>query len=589
MFCSNGSQVTTAVDFIGEVFGKGHKEADLRKYLIHRRHLTKTQVDQAFELYKGRVDTSGGTSERLEVTKSKATANTQHSKRKRLINEFLKTENNYINVLECLVYEYYKYLSDMAHRKKIKISQKELESIFEPVSRLCKFHMKFYEDIVRRKSNFGEMFVRHFTYFRSYGEYMKNCSLATKKIRDYVHDKNLRKCLNRVRSTSRRPNDDMMDLVLTPLDRISDYKNFLDSLHEYTDKSQKSDYVFLGKASRRIGRIVDHIELYKHTIVNRNEMNKVQQFLDRQCNIIKANRRIVRWGLMTRRTTTWPTRNKRYIFFLFNDVLLWTTRTGELQNLVFLRDCVVRESDSKSNASRKFEVVANGKHHKLLKLECKEVRQRNLWYNVMMKEVALAKKVKKEESSNPEEENRADYINRMTESLHNSAEPKKGGSWDAMHEEEGTNLTHRRYRFSRNFKAEDLNAVYQPLNDDVISETSGTEQDPFFDQDKYGDSMNVLFPNVDVRLKEFKETSNERRIQEQVKGPNEIFSRLDQPNGPRSIQRLSSPNSSESYITSERAKGSCSSSSPPKKMRIIRRPAKIGENLKIQSSYTIRL
>jgi len=589
MSCSNDSQVATAVDFIGDVFGKGHKEADLRKYLIHRRHLTNTQVDQAFEIYYGRVETSGVGSERLEVTKSTATVNAQHSNRKRLIKEFLKTEYNYINVLECLVYEYYKCLCEMADRKKIPISQRELESIFEPVSALCKFHMKFYEDMVRKKSNLGKMFVQHFTYFRSYGAYLRNCSLATKKIRDYVHDRNLRKCLNNIRSTSRRPNDDMMDLILTPLDRIKDYKNFIDSLYENTDKSQKSDYLFLGKASRRIGRIVDHIELYKHTIINRNEMTKVQQFLDKQCNIINVNRRIVRWGLMTRRTTTWPARNKHYIFFLFNDLLLWTSRTGDLQNLVFLRDCVVRESESKTNPLRKFEVVATGQHYKLLKLECKEVRQRNEWYEAMVKEVALAKKVKKEEGSNNADESLVDYVNRISESLQNNTEQKKGESGDSTvedKEKETKLITHPRYRVSRNFQAEDLNEIYLPLNDDVMSETSETEQDFFFDQDKYGDSMNVCFPNVDVRKEESKKTSNERisRIQEQVKGPNE---RLDQPNGPRSFtQRLSTTNSSESCITNGRPKGSCSTSSLP---RIIRRPSKIAEDQKIQSSYIIRL
>merc|ERR1719233_246629 len=111
---------------------------------------------------------------------------------------------------------------------------------------------------------------------------------------------------------------------------------------------------------------------------------------------MSPHRRIVRRGLMIRRTTTWPARNKHYVFFLFNDVLLWTTRKGDLQNLVFLRDCEVRPSESKYNRARKFEVVAKGqryKYYKLLKLECKDPQQRDQWYKVMTKQVALSKKI----------------------------------------------------------------------------------------------------------------------------------------------------------------------------------------------------
>merc|ERR1719419_2236995 len=100
-----------------------------------------------------------------------------------------------------------------------------------------------------------------------------------------------------------------MDLILSPLDRINDYKTFLDTLYEWADKRHESEFVFLGKASRRIGRVAEYIDKWKHIIINRNEMNKVQQFLEKQCIIISTNRRIVRRGLMIRRTTTWPYRN----------------------------------------------------------------------------------------------------------------------------------------------------------------------------------------------------------------------------------------------------------------------------------------
>jgi len=84
---------------------------------------------------------------------------------------------------------------------------------------------------------------------------------------------------------------------------------------------------------------------------------------------------------------------------------------GELQNGVILRNCEVRDAESKTNRARKFEVVVRGKKSNylmLLKLECKEPRQRDDWFNLMMKEIALAKKDYDETASNlckpPEED-----------------------------------------------------------------------------------------------------------------------------------------------------------------------------------------
>jgi len=126
-------------------------------------------------------------------------------------------------------------------------------------------------------------------------------------------------------------------------------------------------------------------------------MNKVQQFLKKQCNIFVPNRRIVRRGVMRRRTTGWSARNKQYIFFLFNDVLLWTTQNGDLQNVVMLQDCEVMESEAKNSPHRKFKVVSSGQKNKILLLECDSERQRNEWFEAIKSTVTMAKSIEPED------------------------------------------------------------------------------------------------------------------------------------------------------------------------------------------------
>merc|ERR550534_2795480 len=185
---------------------------------------------------------------------------------------------------------------------------------------------------------------------------------------------------------------------------MSDYKEFLSTMHEWADQTQPAPYEVVSKATRRFGRLVSYIEKYKLGIFNRSEMNKVQQFLNKQCNIFVPNRRIVRRGVMIRRTTGWTARNKQYIFFLFNDVLLWTTKRGELQNVVMLRECEVMETDSKHHPSRKLKVVSVGHKNKVLHLECATERQRNEWFDAIEKSISREKAAVLRQSESPNEE-----------------------------------------------------------------------------------------------------------------------------------------------------------------------------------------
>jgi len=184
----------------------------------------------------------------------------------------------------------------------------------------------------------------------------------------------------------------MVGLMLIPLDRIWQYKVFLEKLLEWADeRNAREDFTLLAKAARRISAVANYIGKYKHAISNMNEMNKVQQYIGKQIRIISNSRRLIHRGTMTRRTTGWGSRNKKYIFFLFNDILLWTTRSGDLQNFVYLEDCDVMPSDAKRDSERKLRVVCRGKKWKILLLECEIKRMRDDWYKSLTDTVLQAK------------------------------------------------------------------------------------------------------------------------------------------------------------------------------------------------------
>jgi len=288
--------VTTAVGFLDDVSKQNWNEADLRRYLIGKQGLSDEQVEEAFMIHRLRsnlVKKDGRMSnmeegfrerpERQLVKQNQATHETNNNvtianlsfllpSRKeageKLINDFLVCEKGYCIVLECLQEEYLRELTLQARLGKIGLKRDEVDEVFCHVPKLLKFHQTFYTDLLVG-TNIGRLFIRRLNFFKGYGEYIKDVTSTIEMLREHMFDKKLQKCLGAVRRRSRVTKNDLTDLLLTPLDRILDYKIFLNKLYELADETQMVEYDFFGKAARRIGRIAKYIEKYRHGVINR--------------------------------------------------------------------------------------------------------------------------------------------------------------------------------------------------------------------------------------------------------------------------------------------------------------------------------
>jgi len=504
------SKITAAADFLADVSSKNYSDAVIKKYLMERRNLTSEEVEVAFLINKNRTQKQGmkskkerqaGSSDRPEkdtFTKRETVQDVnfllpiRRSEGTQLINDFLDSEKVYCSILNCLNREYNVKLASYASQNKFEMSRKEVEEIFLRVPDLLKFHNKFFLDL-KRGGNIGRMFVRLFKFFEGYAEYMKDCQQTVNKMRKYVRDHHLARYMELISVSSSRPNDDMVNLLLTPLSRILDYRDFLAQLYSWTDRTQTTDYELLGKASRRIGRVAAYIEKYKYGICNQNEMNQVQKFLSDQCDILAPDRAIVRRGLMIRRTSGWTARNKRYVFFLFNDMLLWTTRDGSLQNAVQLRNCEVMPSSAKQNPNKKFEVVYRGEKHKTLWLECASVSERNAWYEAVKRAITTAKEISSRAWSKNESlmsGSYKDYADEDSDGENKTAVDKSEDN-NAKADQESSEILNnpysKRYAVTSNFRNQEFKEI-DPM-DDNLSQIS--EQDIAFHQEyrQYSDGM----------------------------------------------------------------------------------------------------
>jgi len=440
-------KVHTAVEFLFDVDDKDYKETDLRRYLRTSRGLTSEQVDEALSIHGSELikremenEEASWTAEtkppkppktfaeftlmRITVNKSEQSNNSFNDKVEsilsllkrckqeigyRFIVDFLEAELDYCKSLESLIEDYREGLVKAADAGRFQISRGELLETFQRIPQLLKFHKAFFTDL---GADIGRMVVRLINFFKQYTEYMRECISSVRLFREHSRDKRLYKCLDQIKSLSSSKKD-IYDLLIAPLNRIVEYRDFFDKLCEWGDEGQE-DYRFIAKAARRVGRIAKFIELYKERIENACELNKVQHMIGDQCDLLLSRqRRFLCRGVMIRRTTGWKARNKRYLFFLFDDVLLWTTIKGELQHVIKLHKCTVLPSEAKMDPDRKFKVVVEvfGKKRKVLHLECTSQQERNQWFASL--ETAIAKRVLARSGDLPDE---GKHLTSVTES-----------------------------------------------------------------------------------------------------------------------------------------------------------------------------
>jgi len=270
--------------------------------------------------------------------------------------------------------------------------------MFQRIPKLLLVHSFFYNEL-KRGAHIGHVFVKFLRTFKSYLDYMKDCSSIVRKMSEYVLDKKLHKCVLDIRGRSNPKQDDVIDMLLSPLNRIVEYNQFLQKIWEFADKTEKVKDDHLAKALRKIGKIAKNVERYKYGIFNRNEMNKVQQFLGDQWKILHPMRRVIRRGTMVQQISGWTTKKKNYIFFLFNDLLVWTTTKGVLRHIIQLRKWSLVISDAKHYSEKKFKLVSKQDRRKTLLLECSSKWQRDAWFTAIKIAMKAAKELKIDTSS----------------------------------------------------------------------------------------------------------------------------------------------------------------------------------------------
>lgn len=132
-------------------------------------------------------------------------------------------------------------------------------------------------------------------------------------------------------------------------------------------------------------------------------MNKTQQFIGKQLDIIPKTsngtfvRKIIRRGPLTRHPeSSFSSGRKYYIFFLFNDILLWVQTNRVIQNVVNLKTCTITACKGYSTDRKMFILGCetykeNVTKKKKLILEARNVEEREGWFAALTNAIKTIK------------------------------------------------------------------------------------------------------------------------------------------------------------------------------------------------------
>jgi len=407
----------------------------------------------------------------------------------------------------------------------LKMTSKEVEKIFEYIPNILMFHRDILpKEFAKSEENIGMTFLRYIKKFLYYVDYMKECYATLNKMAKYNNDKKLHRCLKSIKKKSNYRSNDMVDLLIAPLERICVYKLFLDTLLDWADQTRQNDYDLISKATRRVGRVVEYINKYKPGIINKGEMNRVQVFVRNRFQICEPGRQIIRRGLMKRHFTEWSKRNKTFIFFLFNDAIFWTSMKGNIQNVLFLKNCELLDSDSKHNPKRKLKIVhQNEKKKRIFDLECSTEQQRWHWFKVLGNAISKVKINKKQsvtswlenEKPNDSLSSELTFLKSMTTTHTRSASSDfKLGDCEEPEENSGYGS----YEYSRNFEEYDFEE-FGPL--ELSDDTTPIRELHDIYGDNPGDWLLGFLSKVDnskkleLQMREVVSTDNLKKITEE--------------------------------------------------------------------------
>eukprot|EP00808_Paulinella_micropora_P004960 g47273.t1 len=322
------------------------------KVLPHSQTLTAQQVNA---LQKAREDSEEERQKEAEERKEKWKAYSEEEKAKqaalghKVAQELLETEETYVRCLATLCELFVVPLQTQVGEG-IGLSPEQIGKLVSNLETLHNFHEALIKDLREKSAHpaavllqYGDFFKLYISYLNNYTETLDviNALRVKKKFQDFLA--NLRLKLLKLPGAL-----DLMSYMIMPVQRVPRYLLLLKELKERTDPAS-AEFAEIQEALAKVQVATAMINEGKRQMESMSRLLEVQSRisdLPEDLSLMAPSRRLLREGPIKEHRTAGvlgSIKPHARIFFLFNDIVLWTNEKFKFKGYLQLAPLSVEE------------------------------------------------------------------------------------------------------------------------------------------------------------------------------------------------------------------------------------------------------
>jgi hypothetical protein len=278
--------------------------------------------------------------------------NDSEKQRKFIVKEIIATEETYVTALEQIRADFIQPLRD----RKI-LSKAQLSALFSNIEAILDFHKVFFSHLQQSPESIASIFLKLADFLKMYTLYVNSYSSCIEAMCD-LKDHAKFQAFMRVKGGpegSESAESQLMSALITPIQRIPRYLLLLKEMLRHTP-ADHPETEQLQRAVEKIAAIAEHVNQSKKRAEDFTKVIGIQgkinagigigmaSMLSRRKRISLAGpqRRLIRDGIVMKPSKSAFKKVGMNRFYLFNDLLLWTTCSYKFKGITPLVNAKVR-------------------------------------------------------------------------------------------------------------------------------------------------------------------------------------------------------------------------------------------------------
>lgn len=315
------------------------------------------------------------------------------------LDAFLKSEEFYVERGLRVVCETFEQRLVVHNKLQIDVvlDQQDITEIFLNISPIYDFNRKLYGELMKARlvsidelmTRLGKIMSQHIPFFKLYTTYIK----AQKKAQAAFETARLKKRFQQFLQINEECcGHQLAEMLTVPVMRLPQYLRFLGAIHSKMADSDKAA-MELGDALTQLLAMTDEIaETLRDEKARRMVVTLQQQWFKNNCELVSQARFFIKQGDMKIifPKSLFKARWKRYVFILFNDMLLWSTKRGmfaaSIVDLHRLHGMIVTDEPNGPDYGSAFRIKISGIQDASpvdLLLSCKSDAEKQKWMQVL--------------------------------------------------------------------------------------------------------------------------------------------------------------------------------------------------------------